>query len=496
MSNESKALVRTQFLAFAMKAFAEMNRGQRMPRYPFLVLLAETLARVATGESKRLVVNLPPRHFKTFLGAIALAAWILAHNPSAKILIVTYGQELADKTAYAIRDILMADWFKRLFQGTRLAKNRTKLMDYVTTAGGGVRSVSIEGGVTGLGADVIIVDDAVQIKDCDNFGHLERVNELFDSLIMTRLNRPKQGRVVVIAHRVNECDLPGHLMAQGGWKPFRLALIAMKARTYELPNGEIWERKRGELLRPDAFTARDIAQLRAAKRPGFETLQQQNPGGKANVRIKPEHFASFSGMARQRGEVISIDPGQKAGASSAYCVIQAWTAHDGTHYLVDQFRARVRYPDAKSAVRRFIARHRPSVILIEDTGQGPALQSEIRPQEGMSVHPIVPIEEKSERLRRNAPQIRAGRIALPADAGWREDFIAEATLFPYAETDDQVDAMTQYLDWAALHPNPPKRPNRAVVAGVNAWGSVITPLYSQAGMLTSRGGVLVRGSRR
>ena len=174
MSNQSKALVRTQFLAFAMKAFAEMNRGQRMPRYPFLVLLAETLARVATGESKRLVVNLPPRHFKTFLGAIALAAWILAHNPSAKILIVTYGQELADKTAYAIRDILMADWFKRLFQGTRLAKNRTKLMDYVTTAGGGVRSVSIEGGVTGLGADVIIVDDAVQIKDCDNFGHLEK----------------------------------------------------------------------------------------------------------------------------------------------------------------------------------------------------------------------------------------------------------------------------------------------------------------------------------
>ena len=64
MTNQTKELLRSQFLAFTMKAFAEMHPSQRMTKYPFLVLLAETLARVATGESKRVVVNLPPRHFK------------------------------------------------------------------------------------------------------------------------------------------------------------------------------------------------------------------------------------------------------------------------------------------------------------------------------------------------------------------------------------------------------------------------------------------------
>ena len=204
MTNQTKELLRSQFLAFTMKAFAEMHPSQRMTKYPFLVLLAETLARVATGESKRVVVNLPPRHFKTFMGTICLTAWILAHNSSSKILIVTYGQDLADKIAYAVRAILQADWFRTLFKGTRLARNRAKLMDFVTTAGGGVRSVSIDGGVTGLGADVIIIDDPVQIKDCDHIEQLEHVNELFDGEVMTRLDNPKKGRIVVIAHRLNK----------------------------------------------------------------------------------------------------------------------------------------------------------------------------------------------------------------------------------------------------------------------------------------------------
>src|SRR6266516_5784003 len=145
MKDEIKKLIRTDFLSFAMKAFAALNKGRSLGEDNYLALLAEALARVATGETKRLVVNLPPRHTKTFMGSICLSAWILAHNPSAKIVILTYGQDLADKIAYAIRSILQSEWFQEAFN-TRLAKNRTKLMDFVTVDGGGVRSLSIEGG--------------------------------------------------------------------------------------------------------------------------------------------------------------------------------------------------------------------------------------------------------------------------------------------------------------------------------------------------------------
>jgi hypothetical protein len=90
--------------------------------------------------------------------------------------------------------------------------------------------------------------------------------------------------------------------------------------------------------------------------------------------------------------------------------------------------------------------------LIEDTGQGPALLSEIRAQTGMTVHAIIPVDEKIERIGRHLPTIRAGRIQLPEDATWREEFISEMSLFPYAGFDDQVDATAQYLEWIAAHP--------------------------------------------
>src|SRR5438874_595283 len=147
MDIETKKLVQTEFLAFAMKAFAGLNKGKKLGNDKYLKLLAQELTEFAAGDIRRLIVSMPPRHGKSFMCSICLSAWILAHDPSAKILVLSYGQELADKIAYAIRAILQSDWFKQAFR-TRLAKNRSKIMDFLTTDGGGVHSVSIEGGVT------------------------------------------------------------------------------------------------------------------------------------------------------------------------------------------------------------------------------------------------------------------------------------------------------------------------------------------------------------
>jgi hypothetical protein len=249
MDIDAEKLVQTEFLAFAMKAFATLNKGRSLGHYKYLQLLAKELTQVGAGETKRLVVSMPPRHCKTFMGSICLPAWILAHNPSAKIVILTYGQDLADKNAYAIRGILRSEWFPQAFH-TRIKKDRAKLVDFVTTDGGGVRSLSIEGGVTGLGADFIIIDDPVEIKDCDNAKRLERVNDLFDNEIQTRLDHPKKGCIVVIAHRISENDLPGHVLQKGGWQPLKLPLIATRSRTYDLGGGEVWNRKKGGVAAP------------------------------------------------------------------------------------------------------------------------------------------------------------------------------------------------------------------------------------------------------
>ena len=82
--------------------------------HPYSEPIIRNLQGVADGKIKRLVISIPPWHLKTFLGSICLPSWILAHNPSAQILLISYGQEPADKIAYSIRAILQSEWFKKI----------------------------------------------------------------------------------------------------------------------------------------------------------------------------------------------------------------------------------------------------------------------------------------------------------------------------------------------------------------------------------------------
>jgi predicted phage terminase large subunit-like protein len=477
MRETTKKLFGNNLLPFAMKSFKVLTK-KKLIIYPYVRLLAEHLEGVAIGETRRLVITLPPRHLKTFLASTCLAAWILAHNPSAKILLVSYNQELADRIAYDIRAILQSDFFLQIFK-TRIAANRTRVMDFVTTAGGGVRSVSIEGGVTGLGADYIFIDDPLAIKDSDNARLLDRIAELFDSEIRTRLDNPKRGAIVITAHRLNRDDLPGHVLREGGWTHLSLPLVAPRTRKYDLGNGEVWIRKKGDLLRPDAFTQRDIERLRASRRPSFEILQQQNPDAEERLRITADHFPMFTTLElpHEAAVVLSIDPNQKGTATNSFAVVQAWVPSENVHFLLDQRRVQANYRDFRSEVWRFIRKYRPSVVLIEDTGQGPAVSSEIRPQTGMEVVMITPVGDKIERIRRHLRALRAGLVRLPMSAPWRGEFIEELTTFPCSDFDDQVDALTQFLDYVEAHPHPQKRPPRGLCVAVDSRGR---PLSSSA----------------
>jgi len=492
MNTELDRAIRTDFPAFAMKAFAQLYPGKCLVSHEFVHYLAHHLEQLADGGIKRLVIALPPRHLKTFLGSICLASWTLARRPSDTVMVISYAQPLAEKIAFSIREIMESGWFRRVFE-TRIAKR--KLNDFVTTAGGGVRSVSIEGGITGIGAELIIVDDPAQIKDWDNLRQLERVNDIFDGEIRTRLNNPKTGAIVIVAHRLAEQDLPGHVLLEGGWKELRLPFIAPRSRTYKTDDGFVWHRKKGQLLRPDAFRRADIERLRAAKRPGFETLQQQNPGDRDRLRIKAEYFGFFDPATLPKDEpvVLSVDPGQKGGPANSFSVVQAWALHEGHYYLRDQWREQTRYTELRRAVVQFIRKYRPSAVLIEATGQGPALTSQIRPQRGMEIESVTPHEDKISRLRVHRNAIRSCRVLLPKKASWVDGFLEEVILFPYAPFDDQVDAMTQALDWIVAHPDVKKRPARDCAAGVRSDGSVIRPQVRVSPALEFPGAVMVSG---
>jgi predicted phage terminase large subunit-like protein len=308
----------------------------------------------------------------------------------------------------------------------------------LTTAGGSLRSLSIDGGVTGLGADFIIVDDAVQIKHAAHLERLESVNTLYDEQIASRLNNPTAGGILIIAHRLNALDLTGHVLKLGGWRRIALPLIAKRKKKYRLRNGKTWTRKAGDFLRPHAFDRKELKRIR--ENPHFEALYQQNPGGDTNLRIKREHIGSFTDTLNSPVTVISVDPGQKGGATNSFSVVQAWTRQDGFDFLLDQWRERCTFTELRSNLLRFVRRYRPSVVLIEGTALGPALGSQLPVQRGMLVELVTPTDNKIERLRRHRKLIRSGRICIPKHSVWREEFLEEVTRFPDLGVDDQVDA--------------------------------------------------------
>ena len=124
-----EALLRADFAGFAHRAFCELNprAGVRMNWH--FEAIASQLAAVRDGRVGRLIVNVPPRHLKSHLASVSFPAWCLGHDPSARILCVSYAQDLADKLSRDCRRIKVSDWYQRLFP-TRLSPQRQAVPEY------------------------------------------------------------------------------------------------------------------------------------------------------------------------------------------------------------------------------------------------------------------------------------------------------------------------------------------------------------------------------
>ena len=465
MSPETMELIRTDFKSFVRKAFSFIHDGKKLGNQPYVDYICFELEKVIKGETPRLLINLPPRHLKTFLGSICLAAWTLAKEPSAQIIVVTYNDRLAEHISRDIRKILRAPWFKQVFS-TRLADDHAKADDFQTTKGGGVYAVSSNGALAGRGGDLIIFDDPLDLKDWNNLTEIERINERFDGMIMSRFNNPKEGRAVIIAHRLNDQDLSAHVLAQAGWRSVVLPFIATRATNYDL-GYTTWCREKGTILRADAYSKKEITRLQTKElTPPYGLYYQQGRGAGARIKIKPAHFPAFEPATLLPAHVVlSIDTAQKEGRDASYNVIQAWTMHGHNHYLIAQWRHQCGYLELLANYKSFVRKRRPSAVLIEDTANGSALLAEAKRMSWVKVIAITPDgRSKAKRLLDHMYTIRRKRIHLPDGADWRDAFIAELVSFP-GEFDDQVDAMTQYLTFMATNPHlelPPKRAFMAV----------------------------------
>jgi hypothetical protein len=177
--------LRTDFRVFAQKAFATAS-GAELSEDPYIEVICKAAVDVFNGTVRRLVLNLPPRHGKTLIFTVALCAWELAHRPNAKIMALSYDRDLARLIATKVRDVLCAPWFKNAFPKTKLRPGHNRAVDFATTKGGALFANQIESGVTGHGADLIVIDDPSDISDAEAPDRPEKVSDIYDNVISNR----------------------------------------------------------------------------------------------------------------------------------------------------------------------------------------------------------------------------------------------------------------------------------------------------------------------
>lgn len=450
------ALCRKRMFPFVVRAFASLHSDEPpLEASWYLQAMCRWLERAEAGELPRSMIWIQPRTLKSFTVAIAFPCWLLGHNPATEIIVGTYGEALSAEHGEARRKILLSPWYQQLFPRTCVADRGNRDGMIRTTKGGCIRAVSVGGPVTGRGADIIILDDCMKADDADSEASLTNVKNWYSRTLSQRINDKRAGVVVSIQQRICEDDLPA-LLADKGYACLKLPAIAEEDRLVEIGPGRHHLWKRGELLDPVRFPQAVLDQERLnLGRRDYAAQYLQNPVAPEGNLLKMEQFRRFEvPIERERFDRViqSWDPAATELPTSDWSVCTTWGMIAGRYFLLDILRVRVDYPGLKRAVISQRAIWRADHVVIEKSSNGLALVQQLS-REG----PFKPIAwpppkirqlDKAERLLAQTGQIEEGRVWLPASLEGLEVFLSELRAFPGGRYDDQVDSLTQMLEWS------------------------------------------------
>lgn len=247
-ADQIKALYRSNFAAFMRFAFRELHPNQPLVDTWHIDVLADYLERVANGEIKRLIINLPPRCLKSHAASIALPAWMHGRNPALKIMSIAGSKELAGDFERGTRDLIKAPRCRALFPHLKPEGRSGNL--YLPH--GGQKISAVVGGIlVGRGADLIVIDDPIAPGRVHDEPRRRAVNKWFDAEVLQRLNDKTEGAVIVVMQRLHIDDLCGHLLSgEQPWVHLNLPAIATEDEQWTLSRGKVFTRKKFEPLAP------------------------------------------------------------------------------------------------------------------------------------------------------------------------------------------------------------------------------------------------------
>jgi predicted phage terminase large subunit-like protein len=442
-------LIRRDLVAFVRRSFETVAPGESLRLNWHIRAMAHVLEQVRRGKIKRLIITIPPRHLKSITTSVAFPAFLLGHDPSAKIVCVSYSADLAIKHARDCKAVMTSHWYRRIFPGMRISEKNTEL-EIITNKRGGRLATSPGGTLTGLGGNYFILDDPMNPKQAMSKVQRKSLIQWFGNTLLSRLNDKSQDVIIVVMQRLHVDDLVGALLEQGGWHHLDLPAIADAPQKVPIGQKKFHRRNVGDILHPALEPAHILEEIKA--RMGtmdFSAQYLQRPIPAEGNLVKREWIKLYRALPEKKpGDfmVTSWDTAMKPTEISDFSVGTTWLVQGDNCYLIDLVRGRFDFTELKRAVIRQKAQWPDAHILIEDKGLGTSLIQELR-GEKVNTIPITPDIDKVTRLYATQPRFESGSVHFPENAPWLDDLISEVLGFPEGRHDDQVDSISQALAW-------------------------------------------------
>ena len=413
---------------------------------------------VMAGKQPRLIIQAPPRSGKSELFSRRFPAWAFGQNPNLQIIAASYSTDLASRMNRDVQRIIDSEEYQGVFPETTLnGKNiatvsgqslrNSEIFEIVGHAGA-YRSAGVGAGITGMGADIGIIDDPVKdAKEANSQTIRDAVWDWYTTTFYTRLS-PKSG-ILLGMTRWHEDDLAGRLlreMANDGdqWRIVSFPAIAEEDEEY---------RNEGEALHPERYDLERLTKIKkAVGSQAWNALYQQRPSSKGGDIIKGSWFKRYSVLPRMKRIIITADTAQKTKQHNDYSVLfVAGVGHDGGVYVLDLIRGKWEAPELEQKVSDVWNKYKSlgvHKVYVEDKSSGTSLIQNIQRKQRIPIEGVQVDTDKYTRVLGVQGYIESGYIYLPNDAEWIEDFIKECEAFTATDShkhDDQVDAMVMAI---------------------------------------------------
>ncbi|HCK63487.1 MAG TPA: terminase [Acinetobacter radioresistens] len=401
-------------------------------------VICDALMKVFRGETKRLIINIPPRYSKTELAVINFMAWCFGKAPDSEFIHVSYSAKLAANNAFQTRNLVQEESYKRVFPDFQLRDDSKAKDDWRTSKGGVCYSQGTGGTITGYGAGklrntfggAVIIDDPHKASEARSDTIRKGVIEWFQDTLESRTNSPDTP-IIVIMQRLHEEDLAGWLLDGG--------------------NGEEWEhlclsaiQDDGTALWPAKHTIETLNRMELAAPYVFAGQYRQQPSPPAGGFFKPDNIEIVEALpADIMHQVRAWDLASSENEGDYTAGVKEAKGRDGYIYIVDVQRAQLGPDGVENRIKQTaqLDGKAVSIRLPQDPGQAGKAQAKnfVTMLTGFTVKAEAVSGDKITRAQPFAAQVNVGNVKM-LKGDWNKAFIEELRNFPNGKYDDQVDA--------------------------------------------------------